>query len=724
MDIPPRPTSEEDPYVFVCYSHENMAEIMVYLKQLSDQGISVWFDEGISPGESWSQEIADAIDGAATFLLFVTTASVESRYCQNEVQYALARRKRIVAVHLAETPLPGGLELNLGASQAILAYRFNRAEVFERLVPALLHHDTDNQVDAISSIRIVRNRHYLYAGVGITLLLGLVAAVLWNFDGGMTFEETQSLAVLPLNNYAEPAYDYLADGLADGLIAQLSKLPEIRVASRASSFSLKKSLDAGELDVDDLRERLSVQYMLEGSITSGSSGSFLVSVRIVNVINDRNVWSGEWDTDQMTLLGIQSEIANQVAIVLIPTLQGAEAEHLLSDVTPNNDAYDAYLRGRDALRKPHTQSNLLEAGRQFERARSLDADFAGAHVGRCEVQLSRYRSDRDPLAFALAQSACNQALALRPDLWEARLALGSLYRASGEYEQSLEEIDIAGEAHPDEATIFSERGWTLDALGREAQAEQAFIEAIKLDPRFWRVYSNLGNFYYNQVQYERALELFREALDLAPGNSTVLHNIGAVQLSLGDFEAALQTYEALREQQDSLSRSMISNIGTTYYNLGCFEEAAMFQQQAAALAPNDHTVMGRLAESCRFVEGRSDSARQLWRRAIELAESSPNQASWYTHGLLAVYRAHVGEFEGAARHLAIMWSLAPEASIAYFFEAIVLSASGDDAGAQAKVRQSLEHGFPPALMTTDPDLNPPPTCPLIERVPLPPETCR
>jgi tetratricopeptide (TPR) repeat protein len=283
---------------------------------------------------------------------------------------------------------------------------------------------------------------------------------------------------------------------------------------------------------------------------------------------------------------------------------------------------------------------------------------------------------------------------------------------------------ISGRRDCDEASIFSERGWTLDALGRETQAEQAFIEAIKRDPGFWRVYTDLGGFYFNHVQYQRALELFREALDLAPGNSTVLHNIGAAQLSMGDFEDALHTYQSLRDQQDSLSRSMISNIGTTYYNLGCFEESATFQQQAVTLAPNDHTALGRLAESCRFIGDRSDSATQLWRRAIELAEASPNQASWSTRGLLAVYQAHVGEFDEATRQIEAMWSLAPEVSIAYFFEAIVLRVSGDETGARAKVRQSLDHGFPSALMAADPDLNPKPTCPLTERMPLPPETCR
>jgi TolB-like protein len=396
-------------------------EIFWYLSQLSDRGIRVWFDEGISPGESWSQEIADAIDDAAAFLFFITPASVGSRYCQNEVQYALARRKRIVAVHLEETPLPGGLELNLGASQAILAYRLDRAEVLERLAPALGRSDIATDAGSSPSRRKSRNRHRLYAGLGVGLLLTIVIAVLWNRDGHMAFEETQSIAVLPFNNYVDPAYDYLAHGLADGLITQLSKLPQIQVASRASSFGLKKSLDAGELDMNGLRDRLSVRHILEGSVTPGPSDSFLVSVRIVDVVDDRNVWSGEWDTDQTTILGIQGEIAYQVAGVLMPALEGAEAKRLQSDVTLSNEAYDAYLKGRDALRKPHNQENLLEAERQFERARSLDTNFAGAHVGRCEVQLSRYRLGRDPLSFALAQKACNHALELQPDLWEARL---------------------------------------------------------------------------------------------------------------------------------------------------------------------------------------------------------------------------------------------------------------------------------------------------------------
>lgn len=120
-----------DAFVFVSYAHADEARVYPLLAMLARDGVNVWFDEGISPGTPWRDELADAIDRCGLFLYLLTPASATSRNCQRECGYALDGDKRVLAVHLEETVLPQGLSLSLADQQAILAHRYAPA-LFER----------------------------------------------------------------------------------------------------------------------------------------------------------------------------------------------------------------------------------------------------------------------------------------------------------------------------------------------------------------------------------------------------------------------------------------------------------------------------------------------------------------------------------------------------------------------------------------------------------------
>jgi pimeloyl-ACP methyl ester carboxylesterase len=112
----------DEPYVFVCYAHEDAKLVYPEIQWLQEQGVNVWYDEGISPGEEWSEELGQAIGAACRLVFFATPASASSRHCRNEIHFADNHDTPILAVHLKKTELPAGLELVIGASQGILAY--------------------------------------------------------------------------------------------------------------------------------------------------------------------------------------------------------------------------------------------------------------------------------------------------------------------------------------------------------------------------------------------------------------------------------------------------------------------------------------------------------------------------------------------------------------------------------------------------------------------------
>jgi alpha-tubulin suppressor-like RCC1 family protein len=126
------------PYIFVSYAHKNSAAIYTHLIKLNDQGFRVWYDEGVDPGTEWPEEIAKAIDKCACFLVFITPEAVKSENVRKEINFALLKKKNIICIHIKETVLPAGLELQLSSLQAILEFRIQQKDTyFEKLFQAL-----------------------------------------------------------------------------------------------------------------------------------------------------------------------------------------------------------------------------------------------------------------------------------------------------------------------------------------------------------------------------------------------------------------------------------------------------------------------------------------------------------------------------------------------------------------------------------------------------------
>ena len=109
----------DHPYIFVSYAHDDSEAVFPEIKWLRDQGFNIWYDEGISPGSTWRDEVALALTQCSVFLYYVTPRSVASTNCLNEVNFCLSRERKILSVHLERTELPAGLELSLSAMQAI-----------------------------------------------------------------------------------------------------------------------------------------------------------------------------------------------------------------------------------------------------------------------------------------------------------------------------------------------------------------------------------------------------------------------------------------------------------------------------------------------------------------------------------------------------------------------------------------------------------------------------
>jgi hypothetical protein len=127
----------EEPFAFVSYAHKDREAVFAEMARLRDLGCRIWYDEGITPGNEWPEEIGRALERCGFFLVFLSDQAVASRNVRNEINLALHLAKGFLAVHLEETKLSSGLLLQIGTLQAILRHRLPEAEYHRKLTQAL-----------------------------------------------------------------------------------------------------------------------------------------------------------------------------------------------------------------------------------------------------------------------------------------------------------------------------------------------------------------------------------------------------------------------------------------------------------------------------------------------------------------------------------------------------------------------------------------------------------
>ena len=116
------------PYIFVSYAHKDSDKVFEEIKKFNEAGFNVWYDEGISPGNEWTKDIATALSNCTVFVVMITPTSAVRRNVQNEINFAITKHKRFIAIHLEKTELPDDMQLQIGTLQAIMKYNMSEEE--------------------------------------------------------------------------------------------------------------------------------------------------------------------------------------------------------------------------------------------------------------------------------------------------------------------------------------------------------------------------------------------------------------------------------------------------------------------------------------------------------------------------------------------------------------------------------------------------------------------
>jgi tetratricopeptide (TPR) repeat protein len=455
--------------------------------------------------------------------------------------------------------------------------------------------------------------------------------------------------------------------------------------------------------VRKIGDALGVRNVLEGSVRR-EGDKLRVTVQLIDTSNGYHLWAGTYDRDWADVIAIQDDISRKITQSLRVVLTPESERKLQRAGVVNLAAYDSYLAGVSALRKSSDLSQLNRAADLFGKAMTLDPGFSRAYAGLCEVGVSRYYKTQSPADVAAAEAACRKALELEPSRDETEMALGSLYLASGRYEQAESVFTGLATRRPQDAEVYAGLANAQAGLGRREDAERSFRKGIEVEPAYWSAYAELGTFMFRSGRAEEAVVAFRKASELAPGIASSYSNLGGALMLAERLDEAAAAFE--KSLAIEPSRSAHANLGTLYYFLGRFPEAVTQYEEALALAASDQQVVGALADALWFIPGRRPEAVRLYEKAAQFAEESlkVNPMDAQVIAQLGYYSGRIGDTESSMRALARAEALREDDLYVQYFIALAAADRGDDAKARDAIGRAERNGYPRKLLEADPVL--------------------
>jgi adenylate cyclase len=360
-----------------------------------------------------------------------------------------------------------------------------------------------------------------------------------------------SVVVLAFQNMSgDPEQEYFADGIAEDVITDLSKVSGLFVIARNSAFTYKGKA----VNLQQVSRELGVRYVLEGSVRRAGN-RVRVTAQLIDGTSGGHVWAERYDRELTDIFEVQDEVTGEIVAALKVHLTPAERRMVASRGTSSIDAYDRFLHGRQLFWLVSRETNE-QAQALFEEAIQLDPAFALAHAY---------------LGFTHAVQCVNR--------WSADPE-ASIERAQQLVERALALDPMEAEAHYVQGVVH---------LWHHRQVDQAIADAeraLALDPGFARGYGSLGEALHYAGRSEEALEHFATMARLDPHYpGQYQHFLAQSLFALERFDDAVLTLQARLARQPHSDASRVL-LAACYGHLGRAEEARAEWQEALRINPD------------------------------------------------------------------------------------------------------------------------------------------
>ncbi len=371
----------------------------------------------------------------------------------------------------------------------------------------------------------------------------------------------KSIAVLPFDNMSgDPEQEYFADGMAEDIITDLSKISGLLVIARNSSFAYKGQSP----DIREVGRELGVGFVLEGSVRK-AGGRIRINVQLIDAVTGHHVWAERYDREEKDIFDLQDEVRAKVVGELAVKLTPDEEKRLAHRLTSSPEAYDLWLRGR-RFESFFTKEANLESRHLFERAIGLDPEFAAtyASLGTAYSLAAENSWVPDPPAgFAKALGMVEKAVALDETQPQALWALARLVSRGQMFDgaRAIAALERATELDPNYADAHGLLANVMNISGRAEEGLASIEQAMRLNPRypFWYLFVT-GRSQYMLTNYQAAADNFEKALEKNPNVAWPRQYLIAAYGQLERVDDAEWELEELRAQGYDIS---ISNFVTT-----------------------------------------------------------------------------------------------------------------------------------------------------------------
>ena len=357
-----------------------------------------------------------------------------------------------------------------------------------------------------------------------------------------------SIAVLPFRNLsADPGQEYFADGLAEDLITDLSKLRALFVIARESSFAYKEKA----VDVRQIGRELGVRHILEGSVRKVGD-QVRITAQLVDASTGNHLWAQRYDRPLSDVFAVQDEIRTKIVTELeVALVEGEQARAWRKSGTDNVEAHDLFLRAKEAVIR-FSKSTNYQAIEMLKQAVALDPNFARAWVtlgwAYDQTIWSGWTDDPEK-STELAFAAAHRALEVNKNSGYAHSLLGSLTISyEGDHEKGVTELEKAMALNPNGADIHAIAAFFLPYVGKEKEAVTAIGKAMRLNPHppDW-YFSALGSVYLGAERYDESIDASRECVARLPDHIMCnLRLILALMATGREDEGRTQAKEVLR----------------------------------------------------------------------------------------------------------------------------------------------------------------------------------
>jgi TolB-like protein len=568
------------PDVFLSYASQDIVIAEAACEALEHAGVICWIaPRDVTPGTFYADEIVHAIDTSKALVLILSKNAAGSPHILREVERAASKRHPVVSLRIDKAPLPAGLEYFLNTSQWLDASGVEPTQTFSKLITAARAAIRAPTTTPLAAPRpsfsvplgLARspNRRRIVAASLIGLGIATFAANrLWVSSRRAEPTPTRtvmasapavppataaipdkSVAVLPFVDMSEKKdQEYFSDGMSEELIDMLTKVSELRVPARTSSFYFKGK----PTTIAEIAKTLSVAYVLEGSVRK-SGKKLRVTAQLVKADSGYHVWSDSYDRALGDVFKVQDEIANAVVNALKITLVNPAAGSALSR-TSNTEAYEQYLIGRQFLARAGVD-NYYRAEEAFRKAVMLDPSFAAAYVGLSDAQylFEAAQGRLAPTDFQSILGLANRAIELAPNLSDGYSERGMDELAYvGDLRAAQADLSRALELDPKNSVNQRRFGILQRCLGNVEAAIASGKKATDIDPLDAFAWLHLGEAYAAGHRYAEAADAILKAVQISPEWPSAIMAFFDVKLHQGRADEVLGSLERLRDPIHSL----------------------------------------------------------------------------------------------------------------------------------------------------------------------------